>query len=172
MLCLYTKGINALLPAVRCVYGCGRNLFPKSILYIADIFIVVLHQIFCVDFNLCPNRSTVTSAWEEAQKFHSFSQKLNIFFFFVYFLLAIRTNYIQYIYNYQFYEPMGCHMLWLEGDDYPAMLPRNEAFIVLVDHMASFAWAFLGFLQLLSCWLIGWRGTVIFTKIVKRRLTE
>jgi len=56
-----------------------------------------------------------------------------------FFLLAIRTNYIQYIYNYQFYEPMGCHMLWREGDDYPTMLSRIEVFIVLVDHMARFA---------------------------------
>jgi len=61
------------------------------------------------------------------------------FFFFNIVLLAIRTNYIQYIYNYQFYEPMGCHMLWHEGDDYPAMLSRIEVFIVLVDHMARFA---------------------------------
>ena len=84
-----------------------------------------------------------------------------------FFLLAIRTNYIQYIYNYQFYEPMGCHMLWRDGYNYPAMLSRTEVFIVLVDHMARYAWAFLGFLQLLSCWLIGWRGTVIFGSVCR-----
>ena len=75
MLSLYTKGINSLLPGVRCVYACRRNLSPKSI-YRWYFLLCIYIKFFFADFNLCPNRSTVNSAWEEAQTFSSFSQKL------------------------------------------------------------------------------------------------